>query len=168
MRVEVVVKDDRLNGLMQYSTEQAAGIDMRACTVKVMGTQVPLTANATYTLQPGGQVEIGSGIHMHIGSCGIEFGESVILAGMLLPRSGLGTRNRLRLSNTVGLIDADYQGEILMVLENGGDEPFEILPLERLAQLVVVPVVRVGLDIVPEFSEGTVRGHGGFGSTGTK
>lgn len=172
MKVEVVVKDVRLQDKIDYATEHAAGIDLRACSVKIMGVHMALTEDATFTLHPGEQVEVGSGIHVHIGSCAGEvedkLGSSMVLAGMLLPRSGMGTKHRLRLSNTVGLIDADYQGEIMMVYENGSHKAFEIKPLERLAQLVIVPVVRVGFAFVPSFSADTVRGSGGFGSTGTK
>ena len=172
--VDVVLVDARLNGQLAYGTEQAAGIDLRACSVSIRGRDfAPIEEGMPFVLFPGEQCKVGSGVKLHIGSM---FGdqvhemlkEGVTAAGMLLPRSGLGTKHRIRLSNTVGLIDADYQGEIIMVLENGGADPFVFGALDRLAQLVVVPVFRAVFNMVAEFEETTERGAGGFGSTGCK
>lgn len=170
--VDVVLVDARLNGQLAYGTEQAAGIDLRACSVSFKGREfAPIEEGKPFVLFPGEQCKVGSGVKLHIGSM---FGDQVqemlkdgvTAAGMLLPRSGIGTKHRVRLSNTVGLIDADYQGEIIMVLENGGTEAWTIPALERVAQLVIIPVFRVGFNVVPAFDTATLRGDGGFGSTG--
>lgn len=170
LNVDVILMDKRLDGLLAYGSEKAAGIDMRACTV-ISKSATTVLEGQPLTLYPGEQCKIGTGIKMDIGSVyGADeipsLKEGLTAAGLLLPRSGLGTKYRIRLSNTVGLIDADYQGEIILVLENGGTEEWTIAPLERLAQLVLVPVFHVGFNVVEQFATATERGEGGFGSTG--
>jgi dUTP pyrophosphatase len=145
-RIEVRILDDRLRGqLPQYATPGSAGLDLRAC--------IP----APLTLAPGQSELIASGIAIHLGDPG--------LAAVILPRSGLGHKHGIVLGNLVGLIDSDYQGEILVSTWNRGTAAFTISPLERLAQLVVVPVVQVAFNVVEDFGASR-RGAGGFGSTG--
>ena len=145
-RIDVRVLDDRLRGqLPQYATAGSAGLDLRAC--------IP----APLTLAPGQSELIASGIAIHLADPG--------LAAVILPRSGLGHKHGIVLGNLVGLIDSDYQGEILVSTWNRGTATFTISPLERLAQLVVVPVVQVAFNVVEDFGA-TRRGAGGFGSTG--
>lgn len=144
--LDVKVLDPRLRGsLPQYSTAGAAGLDLRACTDKAV------------TLDPGATELIPSGIAIHLGDPG--------LAAIVLPRSGLGHRHGIVLGNLVGLIDSDYQGQIMVSVWNRGQVAFTIQPMERIAQLVVVPVVQVKLNVVEEFAA-SLRGAGGFGSTG--
>jgi dUTP pyrophosphatase len=144
--LDVKVLDPRLRGsLPQYSTAGAAGLDLRACTDKAV------------TLDPGATELIPSGIAIHLGDPG--------LAAIVLPRSGLGHRHGIVLGNLVGLIDSDYQGQIMVSVWNRGQAAFTIQPMERIAQLVVVPVVQVKLNVVEEFAA-SLRGAGGFGSTG--
>jgi dUTP pyrophosphatase len=144
--IDVRVLDERLRGrLPQYATPGSAGLDLRAC--------IP----APLTLAPGQSELIASGIAIHLGDPG--------LAAVILPRSGLGHKHGIVLGNLVGLIDSDYQGEILVSTWNRGTAAFTISPLERLAQLVVVPVVQVAFNVVEEFGASR-RGAGGFGSTG--
>jgi dUTP pyrophosphatase len=145
-RIEVRILDDRLRGqLPQYATPGSAGLDLRAC--------IP----APLTLAPGQTELVASGIAIHLADPG--------LAAVVLPRSGLGHKHGIVLGNLVGLIDSDYQGEILVSTWNRGTAPFTISPLERLAQLVVVPVVQVAFNVVEDFGASR-RGAGGFGSTG--
>ena len=144
--LDVKVLDPRLRGsLPQYSTAGAAGLDLRACTDKAV------------TLEPGATELIPSGIAIHLGDPG--------LAAIVLPRSGLGHKHGIVLGNLVGLIDSDYQGQIMVSVWNRGRAAFTIQPMERIAQLVVVPVVQVKLNVVEEFAA-SQRGAGGFGSTG--
>jgi len=144
--LDVKVLDARLRGsLPQYATAGAAGLDLRACLDK------PLT------LAPGASELVPSGIAIHLGDPG--------LAAVVLPRSGLGHKHGIVLGNLVGLIDSDYQGQIMVSVWNRGQAAFTIQPMERIAQLVVVPVVQVSLNVVEEF-EASQRGAGGFGSTG--
>ena len=131
--------------LPAYASAGAAGLDLRAC------LQAPLT------LQPGDAQLVPSGIAIHIAD--------PAYAAIVLPRSGLGARHGIVLGNLVGLIDSDYQGEVMVSVWNRGREPFTIRPLDRIAQLVVVPVQRVELDVVDSF-EASARGTAGFGSTG--
>lgn len=145
-RIDVRILDDRLRGqLPQYATPGSAGLDLRAC--------IP----SPLTLAPGQSELIASGIAIHLGDPG--------LAAVILPRSGLGHKHGIVLGNLVGLIDSDYQGEILVSTWNRGTAAFTISPLERLAQLVVVPVVQVAFNVVEDFGASR-RGAGGFGSTG--
>jgi len=144
--IDVKILDARLRGnLPHYATGGSAGLDLRAC------IDTPLT------LSPGQTELIPSGIAIHLDDPG--------LAAIVLPRSGLGHKHGIVLGNLVGLIDSDYQGQIFVSTWNRGSMPFVVNPMERLAQLVVVPVVQVALNIVEEFTESS-RGAGGFGSTG--
>jgi dUTP pyrophosphatase len=144
--IEVKILDARLREqLPAYATAGSAGLDLRAC------LQTPLT------LEPGQTELVPSGIAIHLADPG--------LAAMILPRSGLGHKHGIVLGNLVGLIDSDYQGQIFVSTWNRGRAPFTIEPMERLAQLIVVPVVQVGFDVVDEF-DASSRGAGGFGSTG--
>jgi len=131
--------------LPEYSTTGSAGVDLRAC------------IDAAITVAPGDTALIPTGLALHIEDPG--------LAAMLLPRSGLGHKHGIVLGNLVGLIDSDYQGEIMISCWNRGHSTFEVKPGERIAQLVVVPVVQVDFQVVEEFAL-SVRGTGGFGHTG--
>jgi dUTP pyrophosphatase len=131
--------------LPAYATDGSAGIDLRACVEQAI------------TLAPGGTALIPTGIALHI--------SDPQLAAVILPRSGLGHRHGIVLGNLVGLIDSDYQGEILISCWNRGRESFTIRPGDRVAQLVFVPVVRAKFEVVAEF-EASERGAGGFGHTG--
>jgi dUTP pyrophosphatase len=147
-KIPLRILDERIGRefpLPDYATPGSAGVDLRACIDDVL------------TVAPGATELIPTGIAMHL--------EDPELAAMILPRSGLGHKHGIVLGNLVGLIDSDYQGEILVSCWNRGTKPFEIEPGLRLAQLVVVPVVQVEFDVVPEFSA-TKRGAGGFGHTG--
>jgi dUTP pyrophosphatase len=131
--------------LPQYATQGSAGLDLRACIDK------PLE------LAPGRAELIPTGLAIHLADPG--------LAAVILPRSGLGHRHGIVLGNLVGLIDSDYQGELMVSCWNRSDTPFTLKPGERIAQLVVVPVVQVDLEVVSDF-EATARGGGGFGHSG--
>jgi len=145
-KLDVKILDPRLKGnLPHYATAGAAGLDLRAC------------IDAAIELKPGATELIPSGIAIHLTDPG--------LAAMVLPRSGLGHKHGIVLGNLVGLIDSDYQGQIFVSLWNRGARAFTLNPLERIAQLVVVPVLRVELNVVEDFTE-SERGAGGFGSTG--
>jgi dUTP pyrophosphatase len=144
--LDVKILDSRLREeLPQYSTAGAAGLDLRACIDK------PLTI-------PAGAAElVPSGIAIHLADPG--------LAAVVLPRSGLGHKHGIVLGNLVGLIDSDYQGQVMVSVWNRSKEAFTVKPMDRIAQLVVVPVVQMKLNVVEEFFA-TERGAGGFGSTG--
>ncbi len=145
-KVDVKILDARLHGNPPaYGTPGSAGIDLRACIDNNM------------IIAPGQCELIPSGIAMHIGD--------PHFAAMILPRSGLGHKHGIVLGNLVGLIDSDYQGQIFVSLWNRGHTPFTLVPLERMAQLVIVPVMQVEFNIVEEFPL-SQRGTGGFGSTG--
>ncbi len=131
--------------LPHYATEGSAGMDLRAC------------IDEPVTLQPGETQLIGTGLAIHIGDPG--------LAGVILPRSGLGHKHGIVLGNLVGLIDSDYQGELMISCWNRGQTAFTLEPGERLAQYVLVPVVQAKLNIVDDFAA-TDRGAGGFGHSG--
>jgi dUTP pyrophosphatase len=144
--IDVRILDARLRDqLPVYATSGSAGLDLRAC------------IDGPLSLVPGQTELIPSGIAIHLADPG--------LAAMVLPRSGMGHKHGIVLGNLVGLIDSDYQGQILVSLWNRGTNAFLLNPMERIAQLVVVPVVQVGFNIVDEFTRST-RGGGGFGSTG--
>jgi dUTP pyrophosphatase len=144
--IDVKILDARLRDqLPAYATGGSAGLDLRAC------------IDAPVTLNPGQTELIPSGIAIHLADPG--------LAAMVLPRSGMGHKHGIVLGNLVGLIDSDYQGQILVSLWNRGTAAFTLNPMERIAQLVVVPVVQVGFNIVDDFAHSS-RGAGGFGSTG--
>lgn len=146
-RIDVRILDPRLKkSPPHYATPGSAGLDLRAC------IESPLT------IAPGATVLVPTGIAIHLADPG--------LAAMILPRSGLGHKHGIVLGNLVGLIDSDYQGEIMVSTWNRGQTSFTLNPLERLAQLVVVPVLQVAFNVVDEFSASD-RGAGGFGSTGT-
>ena len=130
-----------------YGSAGAAGLDLRAC------IEAPLT------LQPGDSQLVPSGIAIHIGDPGY--------AALVLPRSGLGAKNGIVLGNLVGLIDSDYQGQLMVSCWNRGATEFTVQPGERIAQMVIVPVVQVRLDVVDDFAQ-SQRGAGGFGHTGTR
>lgn len=133
--------------LPTYATDGAAGLDLRAC------------CDGPLTLQPGQTEMVSSGLAIHLDDPG--------LAALLLPRSGLGARHGVVLGNLVGLVDSDYQGPVTMALWNRGERPFTIEPGDRVAQLVVVPVLQVELEQVPDF-EPSGRGAGGYGHTGLR
>ena len=146
--LQVRILDTRLGTefpLPAYATEGSAGLDLRAC------LEAPLA------LAPGKAELIPTGLAIHLGD--------PALAALILPRSGLGHRHGIVLGNLVGLIDSDYQGQLMVSCWNRGAEPFTIRPGERIAQLVIVPVVQVQLEVVPEFSA-SARGAGGFGHSG--
>ena len=145
-RLEVKILDERMRSMLpHYASAGAAGLDLRAC------------LQTALTLAPGDSRLVPSGISIHLGDPGY--------AAMVLPRSGLGAKHGIVLGNLVGLIDSDYQGEVMVSLWNRGGAPFTIQPLDRIAQLVVVPVMQVELQVVEEFAA-SARGTGGFGSTG--
>ena len=145
-KLDVKILDARIREMLpQYGTPGAAGLDLRACLDK------PLTLN------PGASQLVPSGIAIHIGDPGY--------AAIVLPRSGLGAKNGIVLGNLVGLIDSDYQGPLMISVWNRGGAAFTIQPMDRIAQLVVVPVQQVEFNVVEEFTASS-RGAGGFGSTG--
>jgi dUTP pyrophosphatase len=147
-RLQVRILDARIGRdypLPHYATPGSAGLDLRAC------LDVPLL------LQPGATQLIPTGIAIHLDDPG--------LAAVLLPRSGLGHKHGIVLGNLVGLIDSDYQGQVMVSCWNRGQSAFTIEPGERIAQMVIVPVVQVEFDVVEAFSASD-RGAGGFGSSG--
>lgn len=145
-KIDIKILDPRLkNQLPAYATSGSAGLDLRACIDHVM------------TIEPGEANLIPTGIAVHLADPG--------LAAMVLPRSGLGHKHGIVLGNLVGLIDSDYQGQIFVSCWNRGHSPFPLNPLERIAQLIVVPVVQVDFNVVDDFEE-SHRGANGFGSTG--
>ena len=145
-KLQVKILDERMRSMLpHYATPGAAGLDLRAC------LELPLT------LAPGQSQLVSSGIAIHVGDPGY--------AAVILPRSGLGSKNGIVLGNLVGLIDSDYQGPLMVSLWNRGSAPFTVQPLDRIAQLVIVPVVQVEFEVVEEFAA-SARGAGGFGSTG--
>ena len=145
-RIDVRLLDERLKTHPPaYATEGAAGLDLRAC--------LP----GPITLHPGETTLVPSGLAIHLADPG--------LAAMVLPRSGLGHKHGIVLGNLVGLIVSDYQGQIFVSVWNRGRASFTIQPMERIAQLVVVPVLQVGFNLVDSFEE-SARGPDGFGSTG--
>ena len=144
--LDIKILDPRLKDQMPaYATSGSAGLDLRAC------IEAPLT------LHPGETVLVPSGLAIHLADPG--------LAAIVIPRSGLGHKHGIVLGNLVGLIDSDYQGQVFVSCWNRGSEPFALNPMERIAQLVVVPVMQVKLNVVESFEE-SARGAGGFGSTG--
>ena len=144
--IDVRVLDERVRDtLPAYATPGAAGMDLRAC------------IDASVTLEPGDVHLVPTGIAIHIGDPGY--------AALILPRSGLGHKNGIVLGNLVGLIDSDYQGPLMVSCWNRGRATFTLNPLDRLAQLVLVPVVRAAFHEVADFAQ-SARATGGFGSTG--
>jgi dUTP pyrophosphatase len=144
--IDVKIFDPRMaDQLPAYGTPGSAGLDLRAC------------IDAPLTLEPGQTVLVPTGLAIHLADPGY--------AAMILPRSGLGHKNGIVLGNLVGLIDSDYQGQLMVSTWNRGHASFTLHPMDRLAQLVIVPVLQVGFNVVEEFAS-SERGAGGFGSTG--
>jgi len=144
--LQVKILDERMRGQMpSYGTPGSAGLDLRACT------------DAAIAIAPGQTVLVPTGLSIYV--------EDPRYAALILPRSGLGHKHGIVLGNLVGLIDSDYQGQLMVSTWNRSNLPFTLEPMERLAQLVIVPVQQVELKIVDEFVE-SGRGAGGFGSTG--
>lgn len=148
MQIDLKVLDARMTEyLPRYATPGSAGLDLRAL------------LDEPVTIAPGETRLVRTGLAIHIANPGF--------AALILPRSGLGHKKGIVLGNLVGLIDSDYQGELMISTWNRGSEPFTLEPFERLAQLVVVPVVQPEFRVVDEF-DASERGEGGFGSTGTR
>ncbi len=146
MKVDVRILDPRMaDQLPAYATPGSAGLDLRAC------------LDAPITLAPNAWQLVGTGIAIHLADAGY--------AALIFPRSGLGHKHGIVLGNLVGLIDSDYQGELKISAWNRSDTPFVLQPMERLAQLVIVPVVQAQFNVVSEFPI-SQRGEGGYGSTG--
>ena len=144
--IAVKIIDPRMKDhLPAYATQGSAGLDLRAC------------IDAPVTIEAGQTILIPTGIAIHIGNPNY--------AAMILPRSGMGHKNGIVLGNLVGLIDSDYQGQLMVSTWNRGNSAFTLQPMERLAQLIIVPVMQVGFEVVEEF-DASSRGEGGFGSTG--
>ena len=144
--LDVRVLDSRLlTQLPEYATAGSAGLDLRAC------------IDSPLVIQPGKTVLVPSGIAIHL--------DDSRYAAMVLPRSGLGHKHGIVLGNLVGLIDSDYQGQISVSLWNRGQNEFTVQPMDRIAQMIVVPVLQVHFNVVSEFTASS-RGTGGFGSTG--
>lgn len=150
-KIELKILDPRVGTegfpLPTYATEGSAGVDLRAC------------LDDDLVLAPGQTELVPTGIAIHIKDPG--------LAATILPRSGLGHKHGIVLGNLVGLIDSDYQGQLFISVWNRGNETFTVSPGERIAQLVILPVVQVGFQVVEEFGE-SQRGEGGFGHSGTR
>ncbi len=147
-KIEVKILDNKIGNeipLPAYATEGSAGVDLRAC------------LDSTLTLEPGQTELIPTGLAIHICDPG--------LAATILPRSGLGHKHGIVLGNLVGLIDSDYQGQLFISCWNRGKTTFQIEPGDRIAQLVVLPVVQVAFEVVSEFDQSS-RGEGGFGHSG--
>jgi dUTP pyrophosphatase len=146
--IDLKILDPRMaEHLPAYATAGSAGLDLRAC------------IDAPITLEPGQATLIPTGLSVHIGDPG--------LAAMLLPRSGLGHKHGIVLGNLVGLIDSDYQGPLMVSCWNRGVSVYQVQPMERIAQMVIVPVVQARFRVVESF-EASSRGAGGFGSTGAR
>ena len=146
--IDLKVLDARMaDAVPAYATPGSAGLDLRAC------------LDAPLRLEPGRSELIPTGLAIHIGDPG--------LAALILPRSGLGHRHGIVLGNLVGLIDSDYQGPLMVSCWNRGQAAFTVQPMERIAQLVIVPVVHAEFEVVEAFAESS-RGAGGFGHTGTR
>ena len=144
--IDLKVLDARMSAhLPAYATHGSAGLDLRAC------------LDAPLVIEPGQAELIPTGLSIHIGDPG--------LAAMLLPRSGLGHKHGIVLGNLVGLIDSDYQGPLMVSCWNRGRTAFTVRPMERIAQMVIVPVVQARFRVVDDF-DASARGEGGFGSTG--
>lgn len=147
MKVDVRILDPRMTDqLPAYATPGSAGLDLRAC------------LDEPVTLAPNAWQLIGTGLAIHLAD--------PAYAALILPRSGLGHKHGIVLGNLVGLIDSDYQGPLMVSCWNRGQAAFTIQPMERIAQLVIVPVVQAAFRQVEQFGEASTRGEGGFGSTG--
>ncbi|MBB6135159.1 dUTP diphosphatase [Oxalobacteraceae sp. CFBP 8755] len=144
--IDLKILDPRLQDLLPaYATPGSAGLDLRAC------------LDAPLTIAPGETVLVPTGLAIHIGDPGY--------AAMILPRSGLGHKSGIVLGNLVGLIDSDYQGQLMVSTWNRSSTAFVLQPMDRLAQLIIVPVLQVAFNVVTDFASSD-RGVGGFGSTG--
>lgn len=144
--IDVKILDPRMKDQMPaYATPGSAGLDLRAC------------IDAAITIEPGQTILVPTGLAIHVGDPGY--------CAMILPRSGMGHKNGIVLGNLVGLIDSDYQGQLMVSTWNRSQVAFTLNPMERLAQLIIVPVLQVGFNVVDDF-DATERGAGGFGSTG--
>ena len=149
MKLDVKILDERLRDVMPaYATAGSAGLDLRAC------------LDASLTLQPNAWQLVPTGMAIHL--------NNPSYAALILPRSGLGHKHGIVLGNLVGLIDSDYQGQLMVSAWNRSDVVFTIEPMERIAQLVIVPVVQAEFRIVDEFAGISERGVGGYGSTGKR
>ena len=147
MKLDVKILDERLRTQMPaYATPGSAGLDLRAC------------LDAPLTLAPNAWQLVPTGMAIHLADPGH--------AALILPRSGLGHKHGIVLGNLVGLIDSDYQGQLMVSAWNRSDVAFTIEPMERIAQLVIVPVVQASFNIVDDFVAESARGTGGYGSTG--
>lgn len=147
--VDVMILDPRLkDSLPSYATPGSAGLDLRAC------------LETAVDIEPGQTLLVPTGLSIHIADPGF--------AAMILPRSGMGHKHGIVLGNLVGLIDSDYQGPLMVSTWNRGQSTFRLEPMERLAQLVIVPVVQAQFRVVEQFASQSNRGTGGFGSTGTQ
>lgn len=147
MKLDVKVMDERLRSMLPtYATAGSAGLDLRAC------------LDAPLTLQPNAWQLVPTGMAIHL--------KDPNYAALILPRSGLGHKHGIVLGNLVGLIDSDYQGQLMVSAWNRSDVAFTIEPMERIAQLAIVPVVQAQFNLVDEFDASTERGAGGYGSTG--
>jgi len=149
MKVNLKIIDPRMaDQLPQYATPGSAGLDLRAC------------LDAAITLEPNAWQLVPTGIAIHL--------DDPAYAALILPRSGLGHKHGIVLGNLVGLIDSDYQGQLMVSAWNRSSTPFTLEPMERLAQLVIVPVLQAQFNVVQEFAAKSERGEGGYGSTGKK
>ena len=147
MKIDVKIMDERMaTQLPAYATPGSAGLDLRAC------------IDHAVTLQPNAWQLIPTGIAIYLADPNY--------AALILPRSGLGHKHGIVLGNLVGLIDSDYQGQLMVSAWNRSDTAFTIEPMERIAQLVIVPVVQAQFNIVTDFASASERGAGGYGSTG--
>jgi dUTP pyrophosphatase len=147
--IDIKILDPRMKELLPaYATAGSAGLDLRAC------------IDEAITIDAGATVLIPTGLAIHVANPGY--------CAMILPRSGMGHKNGIVLGNLVGLIDSDYQGQLMVSTWNRGQQAFTLNPMERLAQLIIVPVLQVGFNVVDEFDadKESQRGAGGFGSTG--
>jgi len=144
--IDIKIMDERMLALLPaYATPGSAGLDLRAC------------IDAPITIEPGATVLVPTGLAIHVADPGY--------CAMILPRSGMGHKNGIVLGNLVGLIDSDYQGQLMISTWNRSQSAFTLQPLDRLAQLVIVPVMQVAFNVVEAF-DASDRGAGGFGSTG--
>ena len=146
--IDIKILDSRMKDLLPaYATQGSAGLDLRAC------------IDQPITIEAGATVLIPTGLAIHVANPGY--------CAMILPRSGMGHKHGIVLGNLVGLIDSDYQGQLMVSTWNRGQQPFTLTPMERLAQLIIVPVLQVAFNVVDDFdAQYSERGAGGFGSTG--
>ncbi|MDC1311967.1 dUTP diphosphatase [Burkholderiales bacterium] len=147
-KIDIKIIDPRVKGQLPiYSTPGSAGLDLRAC------------IDSDQTVEPGQTILVPTGFALNI--------KNPKYAAVILPRSGLGHKHGIVLGNLIGLIDSDYQGQIMVSVWNRGSDSFNIAPMDRIAQLVMIPIVQVEFNVVSDFDE-TIRASGGFGSTGNQ